>query len=128
RVYADNTAVGGATGSSLSVSRTGERFLVDAAHAYSSSFSSLGTLSAGETLTAGVITQDGKRVYAYADSGKLYAFDLDTFGVGGIQQVAGSPIMLSNTVGNSPVMTVSVDGRTVFIAGDDRVIVQPAPP
>jgi hypothetical protein len=39
----------------------------------------------------------------------------------------GSPYTLPDTVGAEPVMAASVDGKTVFIAGSSRVIVQPVP-
>jgi len=38
-----------------------------------------------------------------------------------------SPITLPDSVGAEPVMTTSVDGKTVFIAGSSRVIIKSVP-
>jgi hypothetical protein len=128
RTYTDGgpTSMGGRV---LSVARAGARVVVDGTHVYNADLSPRGTLSVGggEILTAAAITPDGTRAYAYGASGTLYKFDLETFnGTGGFAQMgAGTP--LPHLVA-SAVMTMSVDSRTVFIAGDDRVIVKPVPP
>jgi hypothetical protein len=114
-------------GTRLSASRTGARFMVDGTRVYGSDFSTLGELSAAEPLIAGVITPDGQRAYAYSASAKLYAFNLESSQDGGFAAI-GNAIALPTPVGGVPVMTTSVDGRTVFIAGDDRIAVQPGPP
>jgi hypothetical protein len=117
----------------LSVARTGARFIVDGTKVFNGDLSSRGTLSVGggETLTAAAITPDGTRAYAYGTDGvassTLHKFDLETFnGSGGFVEV-GTGIALPHMVA-SPVMTTSADGRTVFIAGDDRVLIRPVPP
>ena len=127
RTYTDNRALGGGAGRVVSVSGTGARFIIDAAAVYRSDFTKLGALSvSGDTLMAAVITPDGTRAYAYGSSRTLYTFDLETFdGTGGFQQI-GAGVPLPHPV-NSPVMTTSADGRAVFIAGDDRVIIKPVP-
>ncbi len=128
RIYTDNGALGSATGKGLSVSRTGARFIVDGTTVYRSDFTKLGDLSigGGEVLTAAAITPDGTRAYAYGASGKLYGFQLDVFSGGQFASAPGTPITLPHTV-DSPVMTTSADGHTVFIAGDDRVIIRSVP-
>ncbi len=123
-----NSGPTGPAGKVLSVSRTGARFIVDGTTVYRSDFTKLGDLSVGggEILTAAAITPDGARAYAYGASGTLYGFQLDVFANGVFAPAPGTPITLPHTVG-SPVMTTSADGRTVFIAGDDRVIIRSVP-
>jgi len=122
------TQVGGSAAGQrgLSVSRNGTTFLIDGTRVYDSGFSLLGQLSAPEPILSGVMTTDGRRAYGYTDGGYLYSFDLTAFnGSGGFVQVGGR-ISVADA-GTDPVMTTSVDGLTVFIAGSSRVIVQPVP-
>jgi hypothetical protein len=115
----------------LSVSRDGGLFLLGGTRVYTAAMGPFGQLVAPEALSAGVITTDGKRAYAYSDAqtpgARLYAFDLTAPNGPGFFQLMGSPYTLPDTVGAEPVMAASVDGKTVFITGSSRVIVQPAP-
>jgi hypothetical protein len=112
----------------LAVTRDGAKFLLDATRLYSSSFALLADLSAPDAL-AGTITTDGRRAYVYSSASptaaQLYAFDLT--GPAPFAQLPQSPIMLPDSVGAEPVMTTSVDGRVVFIAGSSRVIIKSVP-
>jgi hypothetical protein len=74
-----------------------------------------------------VITPNGQRAYEHAASGELSAFDLESF-QGTLFAQVGNAILRSSPVGASPVLTTSVDGRTVFTAGDDRLAVVSGPP
>jgi hypothetical protein len=113
--------------STLSVSRDGSRLTIDATRVVDSSFNPVANLYAGQaTLAASVITAGGTRAYAYSEAGSLYAFNLNA-GIGPDAPLIGSPIALPATVGAHPTMAVSLDGRTVFIAGATGVIVQPVP-
>ena len=129
RTYTDNSAVGSATGRSLSVSLTGARFIIDGTTVYRSDFTKVGTLPApsGEIFNAATITPDGTRAFAYGVSGKLYGFQLDSFVGADFAPVPGTPVTLPHLV-DSPVMTTSSDGRAVFIAGGDRIIVKSVGP
>ena len=114
----------------LSVSRDGNRFLLDATRVYTGTLGLFGEVSAANvTLSAGVITTDGTRVYAYSDAPtpSLYAFDLTAPNGGGFLPLPGSPHALPDSVGAEPVMTASIDGKTVFIAGSSRVIIKSVP-
>lgn len=111
----------------VSVSRTGDKAILGINYLYDNNFSLLGTLTAAETLEASVISSSSDRAYAYGTSGVIYTYDLTSpDGAGGFNQV-GSPIGLTNLVGNNPVMTISHDGLLIIIAGSDRIVVQPTP-
>ncbi|HET7608608.1 MAG TPA: hypothetical protein VFL84_08035 [Gammaproteobacteria bacterium] len=113
---------------SLSVTRDGAKFLLDATRLFSSTFELLGDLGVPDAMT-GAVTGDGRRAYVYSSASplaaQLYAFDLT--GPPPFAQLAQSPIALPDSVGNEPVMTTSVDGRVVFIAGSGRVIIKSVP-
>lgn len=91
----------------------------------------LGTLPA--TTEAVVLSPDAN--YAYTlDSGtsppQILKFDLSATpsgGVGGAYQ-SSSATTLTGDPGSNAKMTISPDGGTLFIAGNNQIVVQPTPP
>jgi hypothetical protein len=117
-----------------SVSRDGSRFiLVNAPNSaqqvttvYNASFTALGNLPAD--LTGFVISPDGSTAYAYfSGSGLVRKFDLnDPDGMGGFVEV-GVGVAVSSPGSFFSRMAISPDGGTLFLAGNERLIVVPAP-
>jgi hypothetical protein len=85
-------------------------------------FAALGNLPAG--LTGFVISPDGSTAFAYFPStGLIRKFDLNTAGFPQTNSVAvPSPGTFFNT------MTISPDGGTLFLAGNQQLIIVPTPP
>jgi len=111
-----------------SVDLKGDTAIMGINHVYDRNFNLLGRLTAAEPLGASVISPNSDRAYAYGTSGALYIFDLNSpNGTGGFNQTLESPVILQNSVGMNPVMTISHDGQLIIIAGSDRLAIQPAP-
>jgi hypothetical protein len=118
-----------------SVSRDGSRFiLVNAPNSaqqvttvYNASFTALGNLPAD--LRGFVISPDGSTAYAYfSGSGLVRKFDLnDPDGMGGFVEV-GVGVAVSSPGSFFSRIAISPDGGTLFLAGNERLIVVPAPP
>ena len=99
------------------------------------SFAARGTLPAG--LNAFVISPDGSTAYAYFNSSKLVRkFNLNApNGSGGFQEVGSGTTVATPDSGSSPAlpndffaaMTMTQDGGTIFLAGNQRIVVLPAP-
>ncbi len=128
------TGVPASTSAKPELDRTGSRVVFDKTRVYDGQYTHLGDLPG--TTEAIVLNPEGTRAYAYDQSGKLIAYALDSPPVGGIFQQAGSPITLAASPGTQwappyidtkVMMAITPDGKTVFIAGNDYVVVQPVP-
>jgi len=101
---------------------------------YDGSLTALGNLPALSGIqaslqkTAFAVSPDGTRAYAYVgDTQSLYVYDLTTSdGMGGFVQI-GSTTVVSGGPTYLTWMIISPDGGTLFIAGNDTLIVQPVP-
>ena len=94
---------------------------------YDSSFAVLGTLPA--TLTSVVISPDGATAYAFFSGapGTVRKFDLNSPNGGGFTEI-GSGTSVPDSPGTNYVeMAISPDGGSLFLAGNQKVIVMPAP-
>lgn len=101
--------------------RRATRILLDGSAILNSNFAGLGGLS---TLSTGVtLSPDGTRAYQYVSGTAAHAYDLTTAGFPEI----GTGITLPSAPGANPVMTISPDGGTLFIAGSDGIVVVPVP-
>ena len=71
------------------------------------------------------LSPDGTRAYQYVSGTLLRTFDVSSPD----QSVSeiGSGTVLPSDPGANPVMTISPDGGTLFIAGADAIVVVPAP-
>jgi hypothetical protein len=125
-----------------SLSRTGSRFVLNDGEFNSgiirvfdgTSFAALGDLPA--TTVAAVISPDGNRAYTFDSNGKLRTFNLAGTPpgtgnpypeVGTGTTLAGSPGTPAFVPGLGIRMIISPDGGTVFLAGGDRIVIQPVP-
>jgi hypothetical protein len=119
----------------VSVSRNGSRIILTTAErsafqvttVYDSSFSVLGVLpDSSHDLRGFVISPDGTKAYAYyTGTGLIRKFNLPA--VGGVVEVGGGTAVTSSPGSNFNAMTISADGGTLFLAGDERLIIMPAP-
>jgi len=71
------------------------------------------------------LSPDGARAYQYVSGTLLRTFDVSSPDQGVSEIGAGT--VLPTDPGANPVMTVSPDGGTLFIAGANAVVVVPAP-
>ncbi len=84
------------------------------------------------TTLAGVLSRAGNRAYTFDADGKIHTFDLSVVQMSGIYPEIGTGITpLGNpgagTGGADMLMTISPDGRTLFLAGATQIVVQPLP-
>ena len=101
--------------------RKAARILINGATVVDSSYAFVGGLPSSSTGVA--LSPDGTRAYQYVSGTVAHAYDLTTAGSPEI----GTGITLPSDPGANPVMTVSPDGATLFIAGSDAIVVVPAP-
>jgi len=71
------------------------------------------------------LSPDGMRAYQYVSGALLRTFDVSSPDQG-VSEI-GAGIVLLTDPGANPVMTVSPDGGTLFIAGANAIVVVPAP-
>jgi hypothetical protein len=92
---------------------------------YDPAFALLGLLPT--TTVAVVVAPDGKRAYTYdGTSGEVRVFDISATNSGGAYTQM-SAVTLPGSPGSNVRMTISLDGKTLFIAGSAQLIVQPVP-
>jgi hypothetical protein len=121
----------------LSVDRTGSIAILTSSElssnqvttVYDSSLAAQGVLPDGShDLRGFVVSPDGTRAYAYySGTGTIRKFDLTSPSGGGFAEIGpGTSVPDSpGTFFND--MTISTDGGTLFLAGNQRVIIMPAP-
>ncbi|HEU4646144.1 MAG TPA: hypothetical protein VFS80_11360 [Burkholderiales bacterium] len=135
--YAASTGTLAATGAStsgariVSFSRNGARVLMasflqtslESTTVYDASLTPLGTLPVG--VLSAVVSPDG--AYAYALIGnEIRKYDLNILSGGGFDEVLPRATV-TDVAGTIVEMTISPDGGTLFLAGNQNLIVMPAP-
>jgi hypothetical protein len=109
--------------------RHANRIVLNKRRVYGANFSLLGELPADTK--AVVLSPDGAIAWTYVASGHVRKFDLLATPVGGLFLELGSPTPLaaSPDANNDQevVMASTPEAEVLFIAGDDGVVVQPAP-
>lgn len=112
---------------SLSLDRTGSKAIINKA-VYDSLFQAIGKLPA--STSASIISHDGKWAYTCETSvsGDLVRkFDLSSVALSGNFNEVGTATVLADSAGNNSLMTISPDGRNLFIVGDNGLLVVPSP-
>ena len=110
--------------SSPVLDRDGSHIVLDKTRVYDGTFSLLGQLPAA-TLAV-VLRPDGTRAYTYDQSKMLRTFDLTAPPSAGALSEIGTGTTLAGDPGpNDPHMSITPDGRTVFITGGMALVVQP---
>jgi hypothetical protein len=101
------------------------RLILAGQNVYDPVFTLLGLLPA--TTAAVAVSPDGKRAYTYdGTSGEVRVFDISATNSGGAYTQM-SAVTLPGSPGSNVRMTISLDGKTLFIAGSTQLIVQPVP-
>jgi hypothetical protein len=113
--------------SDISMDRRGARILVKAGGfaVYSGTLQLLGSLPA--SALAAVLSPDGTRVYAYDSNQKLRAYDVSGTAVSPLGTAPWSATGSAGDTLRRTVMTISPDGRTLFVAGSDALLIEPIP-
>jgi hypothetical protein len=115
---------------SLASDRTGHRLVAVGAavtEVFDRDFSLLGHLPA--TTLAVALTPNGQRAYTYDSGGSIRVFDLTTSlpSSSSSYPEIGNPTVPADSPGTGVVMTISPDANTLFIAGNQRILIVPAP-
>jgi len=105
---------------------------------YDHAFALLGTLPGGNTAVA--VSPNGTRAYAYDSNNSSHTFDLTAATVSGQFQEIGTGTALAGSPGPGASaqpttqsqyavvrLITSPDGSTLFLAGRDQLVIQPAP-
>jgi hypothetical protein len=110
------------------VDRRAQRAVLNGARVHgtttTASFKLLGTLPGG-TLAA-AINPEGTRVYTY-EAGGIQTFDVSVDRDGAAYTAMGAATPVPGDPGANLKMTISPDGRTLFLAGSTQLIVLPTP-
>ena len=133
---AGNSTTSGVDNEKVSISRDGSKTLLISPDpsgsgsrpvVYDASFAALGRLPVG--LNGFVLKPDGSAAYGYyPGTTSVRKFDLTVPpDVGGVFPEMGSGTVVVSPGSTSTAMTMSPDGTALFLAGDQQVIVLPAP-
>jgi len=125
-VIGDEPEIPDALGS-VATNRHGDLFTVNNSFVLDSALKLVGKLPAGASLP--VFSPSARRIYAY-DSGSIRLFDADVLAVNGmLVEVLPAKVLSPDPgfAGGDGSMAITPDGTTMFIAGRDRIVVQPLP-
>jgi hypothetical protein len=101
---------------------------------YDGAYNYLGNLPA--TTDAVTLSPDGARAYAFDRSGLLLTYNIAGAAVSGTFPQVGTGITLAADPGRATTtlysdavveMSITPDGKTVFIAGSKAIVIQPVP-
>ncbi|HEX7114740.1 MAG TPA: hypothetical protein VF193_06380 [Steroidobacter sp.] len=114
------------------VNRTGSRVILNGRRVYiqAGDFAILGLLP--ETTLAVALRPDGTRAYTYdSEANGILTFDIsepvDDDDDEGVYTPLGPAVPLIANPGTGVKMTISHDGRTLFLAGSTQLVIQPTP-
>jgi hypothetical protein len=131
--YVPTTDAFAATGITLNqnglapvLDRNASRMILNGTRVYDSALAFFGALS--DAPEAVVLRQNGERAYTYdVSAGGVLTFDLTANPDSDVYNPLAAAVPLIGDPGASVKMTISPDGRTLFIAGTTQLVVQPAP-
>ncbi len=105
--------------------RDATRLVLNGLNVYAD-YSLLGKLPA--TTLAVALRADGKRAFTYDSAANaLLVFDTSVTKNGEALPQVGAAVPLAGAPGAGPKMIISIDGRTLFLAGAAQLVVQPTP-
>jgi hypothetical protein len=108
------------------VDRTGTRAVLNGVNVHGTNFELFGTLPT--TTLAVAVKSDGTRAYTYDSAAAgILAFDISANIDEAAYTALGPPVPLAGDPGSGVRMTISPDGNTLFLAGNNQVVIQPAP-
>jgi hypothetical protein len=111
--------------SNIVLNRTASRTVLNRGEVFDSGFTLLGNLPS--TSLAVVLSPDGTIAYTHDSGGKVRKFDLTGALVAGYFPEVGTGTTPPASPGTSSMMTISLDGGSLFIAGNQNVVIMPAP-
>lgn len=107
--------------------RAATRIVLNGTNVYDSGYQLLGTLPA--TTLAVVVKPDATRAYTFdSAASQILSFDLTANPAGAAFPPVGSATAPVGDPGSGVKMAISPDGGTLFLAGSNQIVVQPAPP
>ena len=107
--------------------RNAARIVLNGINVYDPSYNLLGTLPS--TTLAVVVKPDATRAYIWdSAAAAVLSFDLTATASGAALPQVGTATVLSADPGSGVQMAISPDGGTLFLAGSNQIVVQPAPP
>ena len=107
--------------------RNAIRIVLNGIDVYDASYTLLGTLPS--TTLAVVVKPDATRAYTFdSAAAAVLSFDLTTTASGAALPQVGGATALPGDPGSGVQMAISPDGGTLFLAGANQIVVQPAPP
>ena len=138
QVFSSNTTTLAASAAStggaqiVSLSRDGSRAIIakslgigsEATTLYDDAFAVIGTLAAPTSLRGVVIAPSGTAAYAF-DGSNILKFDLNNPGGGAIAPISTTAVASPGT--GLVEMTISPDGGTLFLAGNQNLVITPVP-
>jgi len=105
--------------------RSATRIVLNGSLVYDANFQQLGKIP--DSLAV-VLSVNGSKAYGYSSGTQLHTYNLNsTLDTNGFFPEIGSGTTLAGDPGSNPVMTMSPDGGSLFIAGADAIVVVPAP-
>jgi hypothetical protein len=123
------TPVSAGSAQHVALSRNGAVSIIETAtdvhSVYDASFNLLGNLP---SLTQCALSPDGRKIYAYVAGtpGMIHVYDTNAPSSGSFNEI-GTGTALVDSPGNGVQMVVTPDGGSLIIAGNQRVVVMPAP-
>jgi len=111
------------------LNRRATRILINGNRVYDANFQRLGNVPGSTTVA---LSPDGSKAYTYSGGTILHAYDLNGVltdpdpAIGQFPEI-GFGTTLAGDAGSNSTMTISPDGGTLFIAGNDQIVVVPAP-
>jgi hypothetical protein len=105
--------------------RRATRIVLNGSLVYDANFQQQGKIPASLAI---VLSPNGAKAHAYSSGTLLHTYNLNgALDANGFFPEIGTGTALAGDPGSNPVMTVSPDGGTLFIAGAGAIIVVPAP-
>ena len=111
-------------GTRPALDRSATRIILSGSLVYNGNFQKLGNIPFASTVA---LSPDGSRAYAYSSGTVLHTYDLTAASNAGLFPEITPAVTLLSDPGFIPVMAVSADGGTLFIAGSNAIVVVPAP-
>jgi hypothetical protein len=105
--------------------RRATRIVLNGSLVYDANFQQLGKIPDSPAV---VLSVNGSKAYGYSSGTQLHTYDLNgALDMSGFFPEIGPGTALASNPGSNPVMTMSPDGGSLFIAGAEAIVVVPAP-
>jgi hypothetical protein len=114
--------------------QSGTRWVLNKTEVYDGSFAFLGNLPpvpqfqvSGANKERVILSPAGDRAYTYSTTTGLHVYDLTGALVSGVYpEITPAPTLAGNP-GDYVKMAITPDGRTLFLAGQDAIVIVPVP-